>query len=551
MSARTSLSSLCGRVLSARVTACLLLPALLMCLTLHASAAEQEKPAELVLGNRTIHVFRTSLGAFSAAERAEGARLRFANALDNAGDGAVTVKRTNNGFQVELDGKPIFNVLPGDARELAGETAEALAKKSSRLMQTTWREQREQGDPRATLFSVLRVAAAAAVLAGMLLGIFKFMGYAGNAINTHLVQRVKTLSASGLSARTGSVFLRLASRSYLFIAWLLSLFGIFLFLIFALEQFAHTRAIGEQLAETMQNLSGQMLQSVGAAIPGVFIAIVIFMLTWVVAQLLREFANLLASGRIRFGALNAHTGPPTMRIAGISLWLFALAMAFPYLPGAQTEAFKGLSVVVGIMVSIGASGIVGQIASGMILTYTRALLVGEYVRMQEHEGTVTELGLFVTRLRTGLGEEIALPNALVLANVTRNFSRAAQGCSFVFDTSVTIGYDTPWRQVHAMLMEAAKPITEIATDPAPVVAQTALADFYVAYKLAVYVKAESPAVRARVASDLHASIQDVFNRHGVQIMSPHYVLDPAVAKTVPESQWYTAPAAADPRPPRG
>ena len=124
---------------------------------------------EWKLGNRTIHVFRTSLGAFSAAERAEGARLRFANALDNAGDGAVTVKRTNNGFQVELDGKPIFNVLPGDARELAGETAEALAKKSSILLQTTWLEQRERGDPRATLFSVLRVAAAAAVLAATMI----------------------------------------------------------------------------------------------------------------------------------------------------------------------------------------------------------------------------------------------------------------------------------------------------------------------------------------------------------------------------------------------
>ena len=156
-----------------------------------------------------------------------------------------------------------------------------------------------------------------------------------------------------------------------------------------------------------------------------------------------------------------HTAPSTRRIVNAALWLFALAMAYPYLPGAQTEAFKGLTVILGLMVSIGASGVIGQIASGVMLVYTRALSVGEYVRIQDCEGTVTELGLFVTRLRTGMGEEIALPNSVVLANVTRNFSRVAPGTGFVLDTTITIGYDVAWRQVHAMLLEAAKTIPEI------------------------------------------------------------------------------------------
>ena len=158
-------------------------------------------------------------------------------------------------------------------------------------------------------------------------------------------------------------------------------------------------------------------------------------------------------GNVKVGMLDKHTAPATLRIANASLWLFALAMEYPYSPGAQTEAFKGLTVILGIMVCIGASGLIGQIASGMILMYTRALAIGEYVRTQDCEGTVAELGLFVTRLRTGRGEEIALPNSVLLANVTRNYSRVTAGSGFVLDTTITIGYDTPWRQVHAMLLQ--------------------------------------------------------------------------------------------------
>jgi small-conductance mechanosensitive channel len=143
-----------------------------------------------------------------------------------------------------------------------------------------------------------------------------------------------------------------------------------------------------------------------------------------------------------------------------------------------------------------------------------------------------------------MGEEIAIPNALVLGNVTRNFSRirnSAGRSGYVLDTTVTIGYDTPWRQVHSMLIEAAAATPEILDDPAPYVVQTALSDFYVAYKLVVNVGTEVPSARARVASDLHAAIQDAFNGHGVQIMSPHYFGDPSSPKLVAKENLHTKP----------
>ena len=172
----------------------------------------------------------------------------------------------------------------------------------------------------------------------------------------------------------------------------------------------------------------------------------------------------------------------------------------------------------------------------------RHLRIGEYVRVADHEGTVTEMGAFTTRIRTGLGEELTLPNALVLGTVTKNYSRAVQGRGYVVDTVLTIGYDTPWRQVEAMLVEAAKRTPGVLAHPAPLVFQTALSDFYPEYRLVCQASPKEPRPRAVVLSVLHSHIQDVFNEYGVQIMSPHYRSDPAEAKVVPQQAWHTAPA---------
>ena len=159
--------------------------------------------------------------------------------------------------------------------------------------------------------------------------------------------------------------------------------------------------------------------------------------------------------------------------------------------------------------------------------YARVFRAGDYVRIGEVEGTVMEIKMFVTRLRTGMGEEVSMPNAGIMGNTIRNYSRAVPGTGYVVDTVVTIGYATPWRQVHEMLMEATRRTPDIVGEPAPIVRQTALTDFYVEYRLAAYTPAATPMRRIDVLSQLHANIQDVFNENGVQIMSPHYMMDPA------------------------
>ena len=325
--------------------------------------------------------------------------------------------------------------------------------------------------------------------------------------------------------------------------WGLALLLIYEWLSLSLAQFPFTRPWGEQLNGFLFGLLSRFVLAIVHAIPDLLAAALIFWLAWALTRLLRGF---FAKVGRRPGALELARRPTwrsiTSKLCIGAVWLFALAMAYPYLPGSDTEAFRGLSVLIGLMISLGASNLVGQLASGLILTYTRTFHNGEYVRVDAHEGTVTNLGAFTTRIRTGMGEELTISNSQVLGAVTRNYSRAVKGEGFIVDTTVTIGYDTPWRQVNAMLVEAARRTPGVLADPPPRVFQIALSDFYPEYRLVCQAVPSEPRPRAEVMSLLHANVQDVFNEHGVQIMSPHYLGDPAQAKVVPREQWYAAPA---------
>jgi len=222
------------------------------------------------------------------------------------------------------------------------------------------------------------------------------------------------------------------------------------------------------------------------------------------------------------------------------LWIFALIMAFPYLPGSGTDAFKGVSVVLGVMISLGSTTIVGQVFSGFMLLYARVFKIGDYVRIGDVEGTVEAQGLFATKITTPWNDELSIPNAVVASATLRNHSRSKRPGGPLLATRVTIGYDAAWRQVESLLLLAADRTEGLSKDPAPFVRHWSLQDFYVEYELNAHIG--RPADRIAVLTALHANIQDAFNEHGVQIMSPHYLGDPESAKVVPPEKWYPAPA---------
>ena len=191
------------------------------------------------------------------------------------------------------------------------------------------------------------------------------------------------------------------------------------------------------------------------------------------------------------------------------------------------------------MLTLGSAGFVGHLLSGFIVIYSRSLRPGEIVKVDETIGTVSEVGALATRLVTVRGEEISIPNSVLVGSTVTNYTRL----NALLCVTVTIGYDAPWRQVHAMLLLAAARTPGLHADPASKVVQRALTDFYVEYELRASLREGQQ--RFAVLSELNGHIQDVFNEFGVQIMSPHYEGQPDKSVVVPKSDWYPAPAQSD------
>lgn len=284
------------------------------------------------------------------------------------------------------------------------------------------------------------------------------------------------------------------------------------------------RAIEHELFAELERL----IISGATALPGLFVVGLIYFVTRILQELLNHYFRSITDGEIRSNLFDPVTAETSRRLADVGLWIAALIIAFPYIPGSESPAFRGVTVLAGLMLSLGSSNLVAQFASGLALIYGRAIRPGEYVAIGEHEGTVENVGLFACSLRTAKSELLVLPHSAVSAGL-KNLSRHA--AEVRYSTTVTIGYDTPWRQVRDLLLAAAAATPGVRAEPAPEVRQQALQDFYVAHELRF--TPENPAERQAVLSRLHAAIQDEFHRAGVQIMSPHYYSDPAGPKVPP------------------
>lgn len=502
--------------------------------------------ADLTLNQRKLVTLRATLKGESPAERVDAAGVALQSALDAPGPDRIERQSLPGeplAVRLQINGVTVLHLVPDDlGGAQAASLLDAAAIDTERRLRLALAEAREARDPKAwavgLAFALLATALAVALLYGL--------GALRRRVLRHAVRQLGVGEAHAarpwwqVSGEHAIALLRgLAGLA----SWVVTLVVLDVWASVVLRQFAVTRAWGERagdwLIEQLLGLAG----AAAGAVPGLVTAGLIFLVARGVLRVLRGVLERVERGELSIAGLDADTAGPTARLAGLVVWLFAVAMAYPYLPGASTEAFKGLTVLAGLMVSLGASGVVGQLMAGLSLMYSRALRVGEYVRIGEVEGTVTALGVFATRLHTGLGEEVSLPNAVVFSQPVRNFSRLVQDDGqYMLHTAVTIGYATPWRQVHVMLLEAARRTPGVLAQPAPYVVQTALSDFYVEYRLCAQGSRAAPSRRAEAMSQLHGHIQDVFNENGVQIMSPHYLADPVAPQVVPAGPWFTPEA---------
>lgn len=324
------------------------------------------------------------------------------------------------------------------------------------------------------------------------------------------------------------------------VTWLFTLGALYSWLTVSLGHFPYTEPWGKQLGGYVFHFFGSLGIAAVNALPGIFSCIVIFLITRWVIRLGKAFFRQVSTGSLRLSWMDPDVAQATERIFTFGAWVFAVVVAYPYIPGSSTEAFKGISVFFGVVVSLGSTGIINQVMSGLFVVYSKALKTGDWVVVNEKEGQVLEVGLLAVKIRTIEEQEVTIPNSVIVTTTTTNFTRLGKFDGSVANVTVTIGYDAPWRQVHALLLLGAERTANIRKSPAAYVVQRALSDFYVEYTLILHL--ENERLRVPTLSNLHANIQDAFNEFGVQIMSPHFMIQPQQNVMVDRSNWYAAPA---------
>jgi small-conductance mechanosensitive channel len=316
--------------------------------------------------------------------------------------------------------------------------------------------------------------------------------------------------------------------------------GTYLYLNFVLSLYPWTRPSAEGMLSLLLDPLSAMGKAVLASVPDLAFLAVLAVVTRFLLRSIRLFFVTVAQGTVKLSGFEPEWALPTFKIVRLTILAFAVVMAYPYIPGSSSGAFKGVSLFLGVILSLGSSSFIANIIAGYTMTYRRAFRLGDRIKVDDYTGDVVEIRNLVTHLRTPKNEEVVLPNSVILNSHVVNYSALAKKQGVILHTTVGIGYETPWRQVEAMLLMAAERTPGLMREPPPFVLAKSLGDFAVNYELNVH--CDDPAAIPRLYSALHLNILDVFNEYGIQIMTPAYEGDPELAKVVPREQWYQAPA---------
>jgi small-conductance mechanosensitive channel len=293
-----------------------------------------------------------------------------------------------------------------------------------------------------------------------------------------------------------------------------------LYLTYVLGLFPWTRGVSLKLLDYVLTPVRAAAAAFVGYLPKLLFVVVITAIVYAAIRLVALFFHQIRQGRLVFASFPAEWADPTNKIVRVLLIAFGVVVAFPYLPASGSPAFAGVSVFMGVLISLASSSALSNMIAGIVLTYTGAFRLGDRVKIGDAFGDIVETSLLATRVRTIKNEDITIPNSIALGSAVVNYSRAANTLGLILHTSVTIGYDAPWRKVHELLIEAALATPGVLHDPQPFVWQTSLNDFYVTYEINAYTA--SPRDMVDIHAALHARIQDAFYAAGVEIMSPHY-----------------------------
>ena len=502
------------------------------------SANSAAAPAQLVFWNRRITVFRSYINQLSPADRAARAAQRIAALPDVAPEWRIVANPATvgpySGAIISVNDQQVFAIVMDDLDTEANETLEAATTRATAQLRTALEARAQQRN----VPLLLRAIALSFLATLLLLFALWLLVRATRRVRTRFVDRphdpARTLALGGFDFQP--VVRSLSRLLTTLTLWAAIVVLIYLWLTYVLLRFPYTQPWGQQLGAFLLSIFATLGDGILHSIPGIFTVLVIFLVTRIIVRVVSGVFRQVEKGDLTIPWLHADTARATRYLVILLLWIFAITVAYPYVPGSNTDAFKGVTVLVGVMISLGSAGLVNQIMSGLVVVYSRALKPGELVQVGDDFGVVTDVGMLSTKIVTRKKEEITIPHAVLVGARTVNYSRHAAAGEAQVSTTITIGYDAPWRQVHELLLNAAGRTEGVRKDPAPRVWQRALANFYVEYELVVNL--DQPEQRIPILSELHMEIQDAFNEAGVQIMSPAFESQPEQKVIVPKAHWF-------------
>lgn len=518
---------------------CLLLAFPLLAAEPRQDPSEQERSRTVYIFHQPIVMLQAKFGLTTPEERV----LRIRNTLRNftladvrESLKIVPITRYNQqGRLIVMNGKPVMLLAQGDLDEGDDLTLDQAAQRVLVRMEAQRVALRDQYDSGWLALSAVKTAAGLLALVLFWYGAYRSWRWVRRCYRRRILQ-----NRSWVPQRWRRFIGAIETRLYALLMILLGIVALYVWLSWVFSLFPWTRVWGSSLGDWSIRVLREIALSIVSALPGIMIVLIIFLITAFILKLLKVVLNQVEAGRLQLPGIHPETVGATRKLISVVVWLFALSAAYPFLPGANSLAFKGISVFFGLMLTLGSAGVMNHAMSGLVLIYSRALRKGDVIRVADNEGLVSEIGMLATKIITRENYIVTVPNAVVVSGKITNLSVQNPDGGVNLTVGVTIGYDTPWRQVHAMLELAAKRSQGVDHSHPPLVRQLSLMDWYIAYELQVRLLPGQSLAVARNA--LHSNIQDVFNEFNVQIMSPNFVMQPAGTVMVAKENWYPAPA---------
>ena len=487
----------------------------------HSADVEPGRSAPVLLGGEPVAWILAGIAQFTPEVRAARIAERLEGIVHDRSirDPSVTITDTGLSSELRVKGRLLMAVTEADAR-VTGVSRPFLADEFAKTFEAAIRAERHRYAPATLIRGAWQAALALLVLIAALWLIGRALRWTRTRLERWCEHWLHAKGARRLGEHRVGALVRSAGRLVTAVHVVVVVVALDAFLTYAFGLFPWTRVASNRLAEYAMTPVRAVVTALVGYLPNLFFLLVIWAVFYGAIRLLDILAGAVRDGHVVLANFPAEWADPTKKIVRFLLVALGVVVAFPYLPASSSPAFTGVSVFLGVLVSLASSSALSNIIAGLVLTYTRAYRVGDRVQVAGTYGDIVASSLLVTRIRTIKNEEITIPNGIVLGNSVTNYSREAKTLGLILHTSVTIGYDAPWRTVHGLLIDAALSTPGILPEPRPFVWQTALNDFYVTYEINAYTA--SPHAAQAIYADLHARIQDAFYAAGVEIMSPHY-----------------------------